>query len=78
MEMVTTERIVEVLERLNVPVSLAKEISGGFSTMKEKTQACVDLYLSYFPDEPSWTAIINELYSCEEMGKQKYSVIKMV
>ena len=46
--------------------------------MKEKTQACVDLYLSYFPDEPSWTAIINELYSCEEMGKQKYSVIKMV
>ena len=67
MEMVTADRIMKVWGRLGVPESLVKMISGNLSTTKEKTRACVDLYLNYH-SHPSWDVIISVLYICEEMA----------
>ena len=69
MEMVPADRMTMVWEEgLGVPESLVKMISGNLSTTKEKTRACVDLFLNYSPDEPSWRHIISELYYCGEMA----------
>ena len=68
MEMVTADRIMNVWERLHVPESLVKMITGNLSTTKEKTRACVDLYLNCSPYEPSWKDIVSELYMCDEMA----------
>ena len=67
MEMVLADRIMEVWEDLGVPESLLKMKTENLSTTKEKTRACVDLYLnSYY--EPSWKHITETLYRCEEMA----------
>ena len=68
MEMVTADRIMEVWGELGVPESLVKMISGNLSTTKEKTRACVDLYLNCYPHVPSWEDIISGLYYCDEMA----------
>ena len=67
MEMVPANRIMEVWERLRVPESLVKIKTENFSTTKEKTQACVDLYLNCYC-EPSWKNITKALYWCEEVA----------
>ena len=70
MEMVTADRIMDVWEELCVPESLVEMITGNLSTTKEKTRACVDLYLNcspYDPD-PSWKAIASALHLCGEMS----------
>ena len=67
MEMVPADRIMEVWERLGVPGSLMKLKTENLSTTKEKTRACVDLYLNSY-DEPSWELITEALYCCEEMA----------
>ena len=68
MEMVTADRIMEVWGELVVTESLVKIITGNLSTTKEKTQACVDLYLNCSPYEPSWESIVSVLYKCGEMA----------
>ena len=68
MEMVTADRIMEVWEGLGVSESLVKMISGNLSTTKEKTRACVDLYLNCYTYVPSWKSIISGLYNCDEMA----------
>ena len=67
MEMVTADMIMEVWGWLGVPESLVKMITGNLSTTKEKTQACVDLYLNCYP-ESSWKAIASALYLHGEMA----------
>ena len=71
MEMVTADRIMEVWQRLYVPESLVKMITRNLSTTKEKTRACVDLYLNCYPDDPSWKDITSELYECGELAAAK-------
>ena len=68
MEMVTADKIMEVWGWLYVPESLVKMITGNLSTTKEKTRACVDLYLNCSPDGPSWNAITSRLYKCGELA----------
>ena len=69
MEMVTADRIMMVWGTLGVPESLVKMISRKLSTTKEKTQACVDLYLNCYPQHvPSWQRITSVLYYYEEMA----------
>ena len=68
MEMVTADRIMKAWETLGVPESLVKMISENLSTTKEKTRACVDLYLNCYPHMTSWKVIISGLYDCEEMA----------
>ena len=68
MELVTADRIVEVWESLRVQESLVKMITGNLSTTKEKTRACVDLYLNCSPCKPSWESIVSVLYKCDEMS----------
>ena len=60
MEMVTADWIKEVWQRLDVPESLVKMITRKLS-LKEKTRACVDLYLNCYPYGPSWNAITSAL-----------------
>ena len=67
MEMVTADRIMRVWEMLGVPKELVEMISEKHSTPKEKTRACVDLYLNCHPDA-SWNKIITGLYRCGEMA----------
>ena len=61
MEMVPADRMTEVWRSLGVPESLVEMISGNLSTVKEKTRACVYLYLNHYP-EPSWRRITSVLY----------------
>ena len=69
MEMVPADRIMKVWEDLGVPESLLKMKTENLSTTKEKTRACVDLYLNCYPGErPSWEHITEALYWCEEMA----------
>lgn len=68
MDMVTAERKVKVWEGLGVPETLVKMISGNLSTAKEKTRACVTLYLNCYPMVHSWVDIIGVLYCCSEMA----------
>ena len=68
MEMVTADKIMEVWEELYVPQSLVKMITGNLSTTKEKTRACVDLYLNYHPYKPSWKDFTSVLYLRGEMA----------
>ena len=68
MEMVTADRIMKVWGWLDVPESLVKMITGNLSTTKEKTRACVDLYLNCSPYKPSWRHIVTALYKCNEMA----------
>ena len=68
MEMVTADRIMSVWERLRVPESMVKMITGNLSTTKEKTRARVDLYLNCSPYEPSWESIVSVLYGYNEMA----------
>ena len=67
MEMVTADKINEVWERVYVLESLVKMKTRNLSTTKEKTRACVDLYLNCSPYEPSWKDIASALYECDEM-----------
>ena len=67
MEMVTADRIMEVWNWLWVPESLVKMITGNLSTTKEKTRACVDLYLNCHP-ESAWETITSALYECGEIA----------
>ena len=67
MEMVPADRVVEVWERLGVLNSLVERISRKLLTPKEKTRACVDLYLNCSPCEPSWRDITESLYRFEEL-----------
>ena len=64
MEMVTDDNIMKVWDRLDVPDSLVEIITRNFLTKKQKTQACVVLYLNYFPDmyKISWREIVETLY----------------
>ena len=71
MEMVTADRIMEVWRRLGVLESLVKMITGNLSTTKEKTRACVDLYLNCSPYEPSWKDIASALYERGELAAAK-------
>ena len=68
MEMVTADRIKEVWEELCVPESLVEMITRNLSTTKEKTRACVDIYLNCSPYKPSWKAIASALYERGEMA----------
>ena len=68
MEMVTADRIIEVCERLHIQDLQMLVISEKISTIKEKTRACVDLYLNCCPYVPSWKDITIVLYICEEMA----------
>ena len=68
MELVTADRIIKVWEWLRVPESLVKMITGNLSTTKEKTRACVDLYLNCRPYKPSWERIVSALYERGEMA----------
>ena len=67
MELVTADRMMEVWGRLGVTESLVARTMGSLSTPKEKTRACVDLYLNCHPN-PSWKSIGRELYWCSEMA----------
>ena len=62
METVPADRAVKVWEGLGVPESLVKKISGKFSTAKDKTRTCVDLYLCNPDHDPSWRDITSTLY----------------
>ena len=68
MEMVTADRIMKVWDRLYVPQSLVKMITGNLSTTKEKTRPCVDIYLNCSPYKASWKEIAEALYGCDEMA----------
>ena len=68
MEMVTADRIMRVWDWLDVPEKLVKMITRNLSTTKEKTRACVDLYLNCSADELSWKRITLALYWCDEMA----------
>ena len=63
MELVSADRFMEVL---GVPESMVTMISGHLSTTKEKTRACVDLYLNCHPDA-SWERITGALFNCREL-----------
>ena len=67
MELVTADNIVGVWEMLGVPEELVEMISEKHSTPKEKTRACVDLYLNCHPNA-SWNEIITGLYMPGEMA----------
>ena len=67
MEMVPADRIMEVWKGLSVPESLVKMKTENLSTTKEKTRACVDLYLNCY-HEPSWKHITEALCCCKEMA----------
>ena len=68
MKKVIADRIMEVWKWWGVPESLVKMMTGNLPTTKEKTRACVDLYLNCSPDEPSWKSITSGLYQCGEMA----------
>ena len=69
MEMVPADKVMKVWGWLGVPESLVEKISRKFSTTKEKTRGCVDLYLNCYPnDELSWWDITGALYTCGEMA----------
>ena len=67
MEMVTADKIMKVWKRLDVAESLVKMITGNLSSTKEKTRACVDLYLNCHP-KSSWNDITSVLYKHGEMA----------
>ena len=84
MEMVPADRVVEVWERLGVLNSLVERISRKLLTPKEKTRACVDLYMC-----TSTVPLVNlhgeillshytALRSWLQLGKQNHSIIKLV
>ena len=69
MEMVPADKIMDVWEELDVRESLVKMKTENLSTTKEKTRACVDLYLNCYPGErPSWEHITEILYYFEEVA----------
>ena len=68
METVPADRVVKVVEGLGVPESLVKKISRKLSTAKDKTRACVDLYLCNPDRNPSWINITYTLYKYGEMA----------
>ena len=81
METVPADRAVKVWDGLGVPESLVKQISRKLSTAKDKTRACVDLYLcnpdhestgidftTTVYDAPSWGHITSTLYKYGEMA----------
>ena len=81
METVPADRVVKVWVDLGVPGSLVEKISGKLSTAKDKTRACVDLYLcnphhestwrdftTTVYDAPSWRHITSTLYKYGEMA----------
>ena len=68
MEMVPADRVTEVWRELGVPESLVEMISGNLSTTKEKTRACVDLYLNCSPHGRLWSRITSALYYGGEMA----------
>ena len=67
MELVTVDRMMEVWRWLGVPESLVARTAGNLSTPKEKTRACMDIYLNCHPN-PSWNSIATVLYYYEEMA----------
>ena len=67
MELVTTDRMMKVWEELDVPESLVAMTTENLSTPKEKTRACMDIYLNCHPN-PSWNSIATVLYYYEEMA----------
>ena len=69
MEMGNADKIMEVWKEL-LDESLVKMITGNLSTTKEKTRACVDLYLNCSP-YPSWIAITSVLYDRGELAAAK-------
>ena len=73
MELVSADRFMKVWEELDVPESVVTMISGHLSTTKEKTRACVDLYLNCHPDVASWEDITSILFNCCEMSAAKES-----
>ena len=68
METVPADRVVRVWKGLGVPESLIEKISGKLSTAKDKTRACVDLYLCNPDHDPSWRDISSILYMFGEMA----------
>ena len=66
MEMVKADRIT-IVKELFVPESLVKSITRNLSTTKEKTRACIDIYLSCYPYEPSWKNIAKALFKFKEI-----------
>ena len=68
MEKGNADKILEMWKDLGE--SLVKMVTRNLSTTKEKTRACVDLYLNCSP-EPSWKAITSALYQCGEMAAAK-------
>ena len=68
MEMVPADRLAEAWEQLGVPKVLVEIMSEKFSTTKDKTRACVDLYLCNPDREPSWGDISCALYKYGEMA----------
>ena len=68
MELVTADRMMEVWEVLGVPESLVAMATGNLSIPKEKTRACVDIYLHCHPNPQSWKHIARALYYYDEMA----------
>ena len=68
METVPADRVVQVWTDLGVPESLVEKKCGKFSTAKDKTRACVDLYLCNPDHDPSWRDITSTLYKHGEMA----------
>ena len=64
MELVTTDNRTKIWRLTIEP--LVEMIGGQLSTTKEKTEACVDLYLNCSPS-PSWRDITSVLYNYGEM-----------
>ena len=69
MEMGNADKILEMWKELGE--SLVKMITGNLSTTKEKTRACVDLYLNCYPRDPSWEDIASRLYDRGEVAAAK-------
>ena len=68
METVPADRAVKVWESWGVTESLVKKISGKLSTAKDKTRACVYLYLCNPDHDHSWRDITSTLYKYGEMA----------
>ena len=68
MDTVPADRVVKVWEDLGVPESLVENISRKFSTSKDKTHICMDLYLCNPDHDPSWIHIASTLYKYGEMA----------
>ena len=67
METVTAGGFLKVWKDLNFSKSLVNMVTGNLSTFKERTQACVDIFLNCEP-RASWQRITTSLFDCKEIA----------